>query len=237
MKGWDGQCGGFNPSRNCELRVSLPPLDRLRHPWLTATGGLFVLVLGLLVVGFFYAGRLLAVDAEPRQADVGVVLAGHFARAGYAADLYRQGLIQRVWVTRPVRENGLAQLDTLGIPYPRQEEVSRAVLLKKGVPADRIEIVGDEVVSTIAEARLVADLLKARPDIRSLLIITTRVHVRRASAIFCRALDNTSRATVTVVGTPDDGFVADRWWTDRESARQVVLETAKLVLFWVATEL
>lgn len=214
----------------------LPRLDRLRHPWLTALGGFFVLVLGLLVAGFFYAGRLLAVDTEPRQADVGVVLAGHFSRAGYAADLYRQGMIQRVWVTRPVRENGLTQLDTLGIPYPRQEEISRSVLLKKGVPADRVEIVGDEVVSTIAEARLVADLLKARPDIRSLLVITTRVHVRRASAIFCRVLDDTSRATVTVVGTPNDGFVADRWWTDRESARQVVLEMAKLVLFFVATE-
>jgi len=39
-----------------------------------------------------------------------------------------------------------------------------------------------------------------------------------------------------VIGTPYDGFVADRWWSDRESARQVVLETAKLAFFWVATE-
>lgn len=210
---------------------------RLRHPVAVALTALVLAGIIMLASGFYFAGRLLLVESHPRQADVGVVLAGHFARAGYAADLYRQGMIQRVWVTRPVRENGLRQLDALGIPYPRQEEISRAVLLKKGVPADRVEIIGDEVASTIAEARLVADLLKARPDIRSLLIVTTRIHARRASAIFCRVLGDMSRITVTVVGTPDDGFVADRWWSDRESARQVVLETAKLVLFWVATEL
>jgi len=193
--------------------------------------------MGLVATGFFYAGHLLVINNEPRQADVGVVLAGHFARASYAADLYRQGLIQRIWVTRPVRENGLALVDALGIPYPRQEEISRAVLLKKGVPDDRIEIIGNNVASTIAEARLVADLLKAHPNVRSLLIITTRVHVRRARAIFCHVLGDSSPVTITVSGTPSDGFVADRWWTDRESARQVVLETAKLMLFWVATEL
>jgi len=110
------------------------------------------------------------------------------------------------------------------------------VLLKKGVPADRIEIIGGEVVSTIAEARLVADLLKTKPDVRSLLIITTRVHVRRARTIFYHVLGDSSPVNIAVVGTPSDGFVADRWWTDRESARQVVLETTKLVLFWVATE-
>ena len=212
-------------------------LSRFRHPWLLTLGGISFAALTVLVGGFYFAGRLLLVESQPRQADVGVVLAGHFARAGYAADLYRQGMIQRVWVTRPVRENGLAQLDTLGIPYPRQEEISRAVLLKKGVPPDRIEIIGNEAASTIAEARLVADLLKAKPEIRSLLVVTTRAHVRRASAIFCRVLGDKPQTAVTVVGAPDDGFVADHWWTDRESARQVVLETAKLVLFWVATEI
>lgn len=46
-------------------------------------------------------------------------------------------------------------MDALGIPYPRKEEVSRAVLLKNGVPVDRIEIIGDGVVGTLAEAKLV----------------------------------------------------------------------------------
>jgi uncharacterized SAM-binding protein YcdF (DUF218 family) len=217
--------------------MSLFQASRVRYPVTLTLAALGFAGIVMLASGFYFAGRLLLVESQPRQADVGVVLAGHFARASYAADLYRQGLIQRVWVTRPVRENGLTQLDALGIPYPRQEEINRAVLLKKGVPPDRIEIIGGEVASTIAEARLVADLLKAKPEIHSLLVVTTKAHVRRASAIFCRVIGDRPQTTITVVGAPDDGFVADRWWTDRESARQVVLETAKLMLFWVATEL
>jgi len=176
---------------------------------IVVAAALLVLVVSLSV-SFIYAGSLLVVEVPPQRADVGVLLAGHFGRALYAADLYHQGFIPRILISRPEREKALVQLDVLGVPYPRQEEISRAVLLKKGVPPDRIEIIGDEVASTIAEARLVADLLKARPDIRSLLVVTTRIHARRASAIFYRVLGDMSRTTVMVVGTPDDGFVADQ---------------------------
>ncbi len=209
----------------------------VKRPWVVTLGSICLVCTALLAGGFFYAGRLLAVETSPHQADVGVVLAGNFSRAVYAADLYRQKLITKVWVTKPVRESGLAQLDALGVPYPRQEDVSRAVLLKKGVPEDRIEIIGNGVVSTLAEAKLVAELLKTRPEVRSLLIITTRVHARRAKAIFEHVLGPSPHAAINVVGSPYDGFVADRWWRDRDSARQVVLEVAKLVLFWVATEI
>lgn len=206
------------------------------HPWLLTLSALSFAVLALLIGGFFYVGHLLAVDAVPRPADVGVVLAGDFARAMYAADLYQQGLIPRIWITRPERGYGLGQLDALGVPYPRQEDVSRAVLLKKGVPEDRIELIGEEVVSTIDEARLLAQTHVARPEYRSILIITSRFHVRRAAAIFLHVFQSSSHVTISVVGTPYDGFVADRWWADRDSARQVVLETAKLALFWLVTE-
>ena len=210
---------------------------RSRHPWLLALGAFTLGGLALLGAGFYFAGYLLLVDSEPHPADVGVVLAGHFARASYAADLYRQGMIGRVWVTKPVRESVLAQLDALSILYPRQEEISRAVLLKKGVPEDRIEIIGDGVVSTMAEAKLVAELLGARPEIRSLLIITTRVHVRRARAIFDRVGASVIPVHILIVGSPHDEFMADQWWRDRDSAREVILESAKLLLLWTKEEL
>jgi uncharacterized SAM-binding protein YcdF (DUF218 family) len=200
-----------------------------------AAAALLVLVV-LLTIGFIYAGSLLVVEVPPQRADVGLVLAGHFGRAMYAADLYHLGFIPRIWISRPEREKPLAQLDVLGVPYPRQEEISRAVLLKKGVPDDRIEMVGDGVISTIAEARLVAGLLEKRPEIHSLLLITSRFHVRRAESIFHYVLRPRSQVEVFAVGTPYDGFVADHWWKDRDSARQVFLETAKLLLFWANTE-
>mgnify|MGYP003386537881 CR=1 FL=1 len=185
---------------------------------------------------FVYAASLLVVETPPRQADVGIVLAGDFSRALYASDLYHHGFVPRVWLSRPERERTLRQLDALGVPYPRQEEVSRAVLLQKEVPVDHIELFGNGVVSTIEEARAVAELLGQRPDIHSLLLITSRFHVRRAEAIFRRILKDHSQLEIHAVGSPYDGFVVDRWWKDRDSARQVVLETAKWLLFWIYTE-
>ena len=185
---------------------------------------------------FVYAASLLVVETPPRQADVGIVLAGDFSRALYAADLYHHGFVPRVWLSRPERERILRQLDALGVPYPRQEEVSRAVLLQKKVPSDHIELFGNGVVSTIEEARAVAELLGQRPDIHSLLLVTSRFHVRRSEAIFRRILKDHSQLEIHAVGSPYDGLVVDHWWKDRDSARQVVLETAKWLLFWVYTE-
>lgn len=185
---------------------------------------------------FVYAASLLVVETHPKQADVGIVLAGDFSRALYASDLYHRGLVPNVWLSRPERERPLRQLDALGVPYPLQEEVSRAVLLRKGVPADRIELFGNGVVSTIEEARAVAEFLGQRPDIHSLLLITSRFHVRRAEAIFRTILKDHPHLEIQAVGSPYDGFVVDQWWKDRDSSRQVVLETAKWLLFWVYTE-
>ncbi len=198
--------------------------------------GVILAVISLGIGGFFYAGHLLIVETEPRSADIGLVLAGHFSRAMYAADLFHQGLITRIWISRPVREPSLAQLDAMGVPFPRQEDISRAILLKKGVPEDRIEMIGAGAVSTIAEARAVVNLLPQRPMVRSLLIITSRFHVRRAQAIFDRIVVSTIPVQVMAVGGPYDGFIADRWWRDRDSAREVVLESAKLLLFWAKEE-
>jgi len=196
----------------------------------------YLALVALLTISFIYAGSLLVVEVPPQRADVGLVLAGHFGRALYAADLYHQGFIPRIWISRPEREKYLMQLDSIGVPYPRQEEISRAVLLKKGVPDDRIEVIGDGMVSTIAEARFVTGLLEKQPDIHSLLLITSRFHVRRAQAIFDRVVVSAFPVHILAVGSPYDGFIADQWWRDRDSAREVLLETAKLLLFWTKEE-
>jgi uncharacterized SAM-binding protein YcdF (DUF218 family) len=208
----------------------------IRRKLTLIVSGICLSSLVLVSFCFVYAASLLVGETAPKQADVGIVLAGDFSRALYASELYHRGFVPRVWLSRPERERALRQLDALGVPYPLQEEVSRAVLLRKEVPADRIELFGNGVVSTIEEAWAVAELLKQRPDIHSLLLITSRFHVRRAEAIFRRIIKDHSQLEIHAVGAPYDGFVVDQWWKDRDSARQVVLETAKWLLFWVSTE-
>lgn len=206
-----------------------------RRWWVFVVGVLCCVGMGI-AGGIFYAGHLLSSSRSPQQADVGLVLAGNFGRAIYAADLYHQGFIQKIWISRPEREKGLVQMDELGVSLPRQEDISHTILIKKGVDREQIEFVGIGATSTINEARDIAALLPRRPEVGSILLITSRFHVRRAEAIFKKALEPFSGFQVNAVGTPYDGFVADRWWTDRESTRQVILESAKLVLFWSGRE-
>ncbi len=81
----------------------------------------YLALVALLTVSFIYAGSLLVVEVPPQRADVGLILAGHFGRALYAADLYHQGFIPKIWISRPEREKYLVQLDSISVPYPRQE--------------------------------------------------------------------------------------------------------------------
>src|SRR2546427_8753771 len=94
--------------------------ERRKKNVVLATALLSLTFIALLVVAFVYAGSLLVVEVAPHRADVGLVLAGNFGRAMYAADLYQRGFIPRIWISRPEREKLLVQLDTLGVPCQRQ---------------------------------------------------------------------------------------------------------------------
>ena len=68
-----------------------------------------------------------------------VVLSGGLAdRALSAAELYRQGYAQEVWLTQPLQPG--AAMEDLRLPYAGEEQYSRMVLIAKGVPPAKIRI-------------------------------------------------------------------------------------------------
>lgn len=192
-----------------------------------AYGALFVVIAAGAALAT--AGLWLVPAAGPlRPADAIVVLAGGFERSLYAADLYRLGHAPRVWVTRPARERGARQLEELGVVLPREEEVHREILVRRGLPVAAVEVVGSGSLSTVDDARALRARIVAG-GATHLLVVTSPAHVRRAAMI----LDDTLRdrgTAVQVVATPYEHF--DRWWwRDQGSARMVVLETAKLAYY------
>jgi len=183
--------------------------------------GLFGLVAVLVVaVGLFFAERWLPVLDQPRQADRIVVLAGSFARAMYAADLFNRGLAPGVLVSRPQRDRKARMLDSLGVAFPREEDITLAVLERKGVPRERIELFGQNNLSTVQEA-MVLDVRYGDTATR-LLIVTSPYHVRRTRHVFSDRL----RCPFQVVGTPYEPFPA-RWWESRDSAMALMSECIK----------
>ena len=192
--------------------------------------GLFLL--GLLLAGaiagaaglYFMSDWLSAAD-QPRKADAIVVLGGGFERPFQAADLYRQGYAPRIYVSAPAREHQYRILDEAGIPYPREEDVVREVLLKKGVPAGAIALLGKDLISTAGEAQA-ARALFAQRGVR-LLVVTSPYHLRRARMIFTDALP---AADIRMIATSYELF-PQAWWKDQSAARNVLLELAKIVYY------
>ena len=176
-------------------------------------------------LGLSYAGEWLSAADQPQKADAIVVLGGGYARPFQAADLYRQGLARKIYVSAPAREDQHRLLDEAGIAFPREEEVVRQVLLKKGVPASAIEYLGKDLISTAAEARAARDLFAQGAP--RLLVVTSPYHLRRARMTFSDALP---AADIRVIATGYDPL-PQAWWKDQSAARNVLLELAKITFY------
>jgi uncharacterized SAM-binding protein YcdF (DUF218 family) len=186
------------------------------------------LVLAAAVAGLgilLTAGHWLQNSDSPAASDAMVVLCGDFGRAAYAAELYKLGMAKKVYVGRAYRLRSERVLDQNMLAYPRHEEIYKALLRKKGVPAEAIEYYGDELLSTSQEAETLAAQLGSQPG--SLLVVTSPYHVRRARIVFKDAFPDWE---IRVVGTPTEKMPA-AWWTDQESARIALLEIPKTIYY------
>ena len=175
--------------------------------------------------GLRYAGEWLSAGDRPQQADAILVLGGNYSRPFQAADLYQQGFARRIYVSVPAREDQHRLLDEAGVAFPREEEVMRAVLLRKGVPASAIEYLGKDLLSTAAEAQAARALFsKGAP---TLLVVTSPYHLRRARMTFADALP---AADIRVIATSYEPL-PQVWWKDQTAARNVLLELAKIPFY------
>lgn len=187
-----------------------------------------MLALVVLIVLFYWnAARWLKGDDAPIKADAIVVLAGRFERSMHAADLYRAGHAPRVVLSVAVQDAGARQLEALGIRLPSPVDIHRQVLRAKGVPPDRVELLGAPALSTADEAAAIAARFGRRGA--RLIVVTSPYHVRRARMVIARALEG-SGAALAVCATPYETF-PDDWWRSQDAAREVLLEWAKIVFY------
>ena len=183
------------------------------------------LAVTFLFFAFYYAGAWLKKEEIPVKADAIVILAGPPSRALCAADLYTKGFAPIVYISRPVREGELKLLDTMGIDFPRMEDIVRQILLKKDVPEGSIRFLGKNSVSTAGEAETCARIFSGNGC--RILIVTSPYHVRRTRLIFEQHLRN---CDFRVIGTSYEPF-PEKWWKDQDAARNVILEVLKMVFY------
>ena len=185
-----------------------------------------IVAAGIIVLALVLsAGYWLQQTDSPSESEAMVILGENFLRPAYAAELFRMGLAKRIYIGRAYRNMGERLLDQYLINYPREEEIYRAVLRKKGVPDEAITYYGEDLMSTAQEAQALAAQLGTKTG--RILVVTSPYHVYRARWIF---KDYLPHWDVRVVATSQDRLPL-AWWSQKESARHVVLELPKILFY------
>ncbi len=177
------------------------------------------------------AGAFLVLDEPPRRADAIVVLSGSVPdRILEAVDLYEDGFAPLIILCREPENAGFRELKERGVELPRIYELNVSVARQLGVPESAIVVLEREAGSTYSEARVVLQDLAER-GARSMLLVTSQYHTRRAAAIY----RHLAGGAIEVIARParSGGFDPDAWWRDRMTVRRVLIEYQKLLLFHI----
>jgi uncharacterized SAM-binding protein YcdF (DUF218 family) len=140
-------------------------------------------------------------------------------RAAHAADLYRHGMAPLVVASgRKLR------------PYAGIAELMEHDLVERGVPKDKILRFVHEAENTKEEAEALAPQVAQRKW-RSVILVTSNYHTRRARYIFTRVFP--AGMPVRVTGARDGDFDPEHWWQKRVGIKRLTREVAAMfVAIW-----
>jgi len=175
---------------------------------------ILLLAAGLVVAMVLDSGRFLIVD-RPQHADVILVLAGDTnLRPARALELLRQGYAPRIILDVPA--------DARVFEWSEPELAQRYIA---GLPeAQSISICSIHGLSTKAEAKDASFCLQ-QTGARSVLLVTSDFHTRRALSIFKKEVPSFGYSVAATLNV--DEFGAE-WWKHRQWAKVTVDEWMRL---------
>ncbi len=187
----------------------------------------FALVLAVIIAlaAIFHTAILSALGGylvkagPPQKADLILVLAGDASghRILKAAELVRDGYAPKILVSGPVWMYDFAECD-LEIPFA----------VKRGFPESYFVHFENHAHSTQEEAAAAVPELR-RLGVKTILLVTSDFHTRRATKIFRKAAPD---LTFYPVAAPDPYFTPDGWWHNREGRKTFIIEWMKTVAEW-----
>jgi uncharacterized SAM-binding protein YcdF (DUF218 family) len=193
---------------------------------------LLLILLGWLVVAWI-AAKALVVDADLPHADAIVVLSGastYRERTHKAAELYNQGRAPLVVLTDDNTRGGWSSAQQRNLYFV---ERAHQELVKQGVPPTQIRVAPGVADGTSAEASIIKDYAAAH-GLRSVLVVTSAYHSRRALRTLRRAFAGTGTTIgLTTAPTGWQTPAPPLWWLHLEGWRSVGGEYVKLIYYWL----
>jgi uncharacterized SAM-binding protein YcdF (DUF218 family) len=191
----------------------------------------FLLIATVLI--FRNVGRWLVVQDPLQKADAIAVLSGRMpGRALEAARVYKEGYARRVWLTHSIEPG--AALRKLSVPYVGEDSYDKQVLMHQGVPENAIDVLDPATVNTADEMKTIGQALE-KQKLRSVIIVTSKVHTRRVRALWKRISGRQGVAMIR--GDSDDPFDPAHWWRHTRDALDVVQELLGLANTWAGLPL
>jgi uncharacterized SAM-binding protein YcdF (DUF218 family) len=189
-----------------------------KYLWIVA----LLFIAGLAVGLAAKAGSFLIVDT-PRRSDAILVLAGETDRRPQRAlELLSQGYAHRVVLDVPNNAK-LYEFTQIELAQKYIQDLPQAAA---------ISICAIDGLSTKDEAKEAEKCLQ-REDAKSVLIVTSDFHTRRALEIFRREFPG--REFSVAAARNDEGF-GSRWWTHRQWAKTFVDEWLRLIWWKVVDQ-
>lgn len=176
-------------------------------------------------------GSWLVVEDPLAKSDAVIVLGGTmYERPLEAVDLYQEGWAPRIYLFRQIVDWGEAALIERQFAYTREVDLQVDVMQRLGVDRASIGIL-EQANSTADEADYVFDLA-SREKLRSVIIVTSKQHTRRARLVMRRRLEPLG-TSVIVRSSRYDRADVDRWWANRSTLRFTLFETQRLLGYWI----
>jgi uncharacterized SAM-binding protein YcdF (DUF218 family) len=181
---------------------------------------------------FWAAARFLIIDTGVTRADAIVVLSGsanYVERTRWAAALFRSGEVSNILITNDNLHGGWSSVEQRNpFFYEREQDELRA----SGVPEDKIKVIIEPVYSTFDEARGVRRFLEGA-DFRSVIVVTSPYHSRRALWSFRQAFAGSDLAVDINPVKADTGLQPSNWWASRRGWQEIPPEYVKLIYYWI----
>jgi uncharacterized SAM-binding protein YcdF (DUF218 family) len=165
-----------------------------------------------------------------KSSDLIVCLAGRNIERGLAAaDAYKDGLAPQIFFAREEPWDGYDLLEEKGFKYPENIDLMIMLLKELGVPGSSI-LTSESVVDNTMEEALAVKAEVEKRGFRSLLIITSPTHTRRAWLTYRNVFDE-SDVRIHVLSSKYSRFRPEDWWKNRRYIRAVIIEYEKLIYY------
>jgi len=166
-----------------------------------------------------FAAESWVIDEPAAHADALLLLGDdnfYADRATRAAEMIRHG------VAPVVVASGRRLRPSAGVAELQEHD-----LIERGVPKDKIIRFPHDAESTLEEAVALARLCAER-HFRSVIVVTSNYHARRARHIFAKVFP--PGIAVSVAGAHDGDFDPDHWWEKRKSEELFVHEIVGMLV-------